>query len=71
MNGPIMTVEQYIKHKAELRENAHLAEPYYRVNDVLVRERLRKEREQFWADQLKMERFCDAMEDLDRWGMQR
>ena len=66
MDLPIMTVEEFIAYKAAQREQVHLAEAYYRVDAALVRERLRKEREQFWADQLKMERFCDAMEKIDR-----
>ena len=59
-----MTVEEYIAHKAAQRDQAHLAEPYYRVNDALARKRRREELDLFWRDQLAMERFCDAMEKL-------
>ena len=66
MDLPIMTVEEFIAYKAAQREQVHLAEAYYRVDAALVRERLRKERDLFWEDQLRMERFCDAMEKIDR-----
>ena len=66
MDLPIMTVEEFIAYKAAQREQTDLAEAYYRVNAALVRERRRKELDLFWEDQLRMERFCDAMEELDR-----
>ena len=59
MDLPIMTVEEFIAYKAAQRDQAHLAEPYYRVNEVLERQ---KERQNLIAE----ERFCDAMEELDR-----
>ena len=55
MDLPIMTVEEFIAYKAAQREQTDLAEAYYRVNESLERKKLIAE-----------ERFCDAMEELDR-----
>ena len=35
MDLPIMTVEEYIEYKAALRDQGHLAEAYYRVDEAL------------------------------------
>ena len=43
-----------------------MAERYYQVNDTLLADRHKRDRERFWQDTLAIERYCDAIEELDR-----